>query len=382
MNERLLDKLFFSSFILTVLIIAFSNNSFDYKQYEVQWQYFLESGNPWRWGSNTYGPLHGMFAYVHSIWVKAPRMIFSLTFLFASYLLAKELLKDSKLELSQKKLFIFLLLLNPLYWIFSVVFGCNDAFVAGLTLFSILLYRNNKYLTSALFLSLAILMKFIPIIIIPFLAFYQNRIRWRFSIASISITLIGFYISYLKWGGMVFHPFRVSAEREAKLLSIFRYIDGDFSILPALSNHQTDLISTQIIAYGLILIFFMYLLTNSRNQLTAIALALTFLLTFYKVGHFQFYMSLELILFLLIADLGKEGFHYQAAIKVLFFFIIWFGLLTISFAATEGYYKNFEFLREIISLPQFTVSLILILALYNQLFQGYRIEIKITNSLY
>ena len=187
--------------VLAVSLIAVSRNRFDHGEYIRQWKFFLDGGNPWDYSTNTYGPLHNLIALFYSLHLKLPRLIFSLCAIFSSFYLYNKIEKNQNINPSTRKRLMYLLYYNPLIWIFFVINGCNDGLVACLFLFGIVFYDKNKFVTSALLLSLAILYKYIPLFIIPFLCINNKQINWKFSLSTLFFLGGGFGVNLLSMGG-------------------------------------------------------------------------------------------------------------------------------------------------------------------------------------
>ncbi|NJM16163.1 MAG: hypothetical protein HC896_13005 [Bacteroidales bacterium] len=71
----------------SILLAVILKNRYDYRDYERQWQFFINGGNPWDYGSNAYGPLHNLMAFLHLANAKLPRLIFTLSAFIASLFL-------------------------------------------------------------------------------------------------------------------------------------------------------------------------------------------------------------------------------------------------------------------------------------------------------
>jgi hypothetical protein len=81
-----------------------------------------------------------------------------------------------------------------------------------------------------------VLLKYLPIVLLPFLALDRdrNRPRFRFLATALGAIAIGLGVSYLVWGPSTFLPVKLAASRRSVGMSFFRYLHGRYSPLPRL----------------------------------------------------------------------------------------------------------------------------------------------------
>ena len=122
-------------------------------------------------------------------------------------------------------------LLNPLPWVEIAYWGNFDVLV-GVTCAAAVHGRlRDKDVVSGDWLALGILLKYLPIVLLPFVMSDQRRIRLRlFGSCSVFVTL-GLVISVLVWGTSTFRPLEFAATRESRGSSIFAFLRGDSSPL-------------------------------------------------------------------------------------------------------------------------------------------------------
>lgn len=348
------------SFIL-ILFVILTKNRFDYLEYGRQWLFFLEGGNPWGYDSNTYGPLHALMAYFYALDIKIPRLIFSLAALLSAFYLWGKVRANSRLNEKHTKWLKYLLLYNPIIWIFFVVNGCNDGLVGMLILLGLVKYDDKNFVLSALFLSLAVLYKYIPLFILPFLAVPNQKINWRFSISSFAFLATGFGLTWAVWGDRFLSALFFNSGRESKILSIFRYLRGEYSFLKPFGIENLDHWSTYLVIASVLIIFILHIAYN-LNYYESLLLSMLSVLFFYKVGHFQFYIVLY---FLLVYYMSRQesGVLPARLVKYIFYFLFWLAFATVLYGVTEGFYRHFNFLRDIVGLPHSVFLLLVIIAL-------------------
>ncbi len=359
------NKIFRHQFL--IILISFSlililPNRLDYTEYEKQWIFILNGGNPWDFGSNAYGPLHVLMALLYMISPKLPHLIFSLCAFFSSFYLFQQIYKSSHFDAKEKKKLKLFLFYNPIIWIFVVIIGCNDGLVGSLFLFGVILYDRKKFIPSALLLSLAIFYKYFPLFIIPFLCIHSKKINWKFSFSMFTFLGVGIGSTCYIWGNRFFHSLLHTSGRYSKMLSIFRYLRGDFSVLKLFRIDDVDYLSRYILIASILLFFIIHILLNLEYYYSlVISLLLVFMI--FPVGHFQFYISAGFILIYFILKYRELLASHLKLRNKLYFFLYWISSVTILYGVTEGFYNKFKIIREFIGLPHFIILTILTVSL-------------------
>ena len=342
--------------LVCIGIILFSNNNFDYEEYEKQWTHILQGGNPWEAWSNVYGPAHNLMAYLYALHHKGPRLLFGLGCLLISFYLFARIEKNPEMESMTKNKLQLLAFFNPIIWIFIVVNGCNDGLIAVLFLGAILFYDKEKYLWAAFLIALATLYKYIPIFVLPFLFISKRKINWKFALSFSFLTIFGLLISYWIWGVALFNPIRYNSLRASKILSIFRFLRGDYSPFQLIGIDNLDFLSSYLVVLAMLLLFIFYLRYNVQWY-QGVLLSLLCLHLLYMVGHFQYYILIVLLfLFFINKDFQEIKALHPDLLWYLWLFIGWICFCTILYAATEGFYRHFAFIREFIGLPTFIIN--------------------------
>lgn len=230
--------------------------------------------------------------------------------------------------------------------------GCNDGLIGFLFLFGIVCYDQNRFILSAFLLSLAILYKYIPLFALPILFIPNRRINWRFGIATIVFLIVGFGLSFYVWGEKLLNPLLFNSTRESKILSIFRYLRGEYSFLKFVDVENVDYLSTYSLITGVILIFVCHFIFNWK-WLFSLVLTLLTVHLFYLVGHFQFYISFYFLLFFFLIKFYDPASGLNS--KVILLCIQWLAGTTLLYGITEGFYRHFSIIREFIGLPHFLI---------------------------
>jgi hypothetical protein len=303
----------------------------DYPVYMEQWQAVIDGFSPWSLLTNTYGPIHSALALFYAIDPMLPRVLFTLMWLALSFWLVWSASKNPDIPENVKWILAAAVLGSPLFWVFVVRFGVNDMLSAFFVLVGITLYRARKDGLSGLSMAIAVGVKFIPIVMLPFLILSGKKIRWRFAISVAAGLAFIFGVSYWLWGSDIFYPFQFGVERPSALLSIFRFLRSNMSPLRWVNpDVDLDWMSTYAVIIALVGFFFIYLKNNLDSILSSIV-GVLLLLTFYKVGHHQFYLIPVLLLVnWIIVDYKKLdalGFDFVPVIN----FGLWLGFVSLLF---------------------------------------------------
>jgi hypothetical protein len=362
---KLIDFLIFAFSLIVSFIFWFLYPEIhDYRLYIIQWQTLL-NGNNLPDYDNAYGIIHYLFSPLILISKQFPKLVYVLLYLIASFLLIKEI----KYFLNKKILILIyvILFLNPIFWIFGVLYGSNDLFVSSVLVISLIMYRNQHYLRSVFFLFLGVCYKFTPIILLPYLILNskKNNFRYLFIFGLIISFLYG--IGYLVWEESIFNPFLFGSNRSSKMFSIFAFIGSNIAPLSFLNIYNLDFLSLYLIAISLLLLFCLYIIYKLDRYLV-ILLSFSFLLLFYKVGHHQFYISL-LLLMIYILPYHKINIRRNKFLLIsIFTFWIWIFSATLIYHFSDGYSGSFLFFRDIMGLPSFIIHFTMNVLLFKFLF--------------
>ena len=356
----------FSAFITSIAI--FIGIRHDYIAYTQQWLAILEGDDPWNLGKdiprNAYGPLYNALALFYAIHPLAPKVLFCMAWIGTSAWLIKVLGKShGKQPLIMLAVLLFLFI-NPFFFVTIAEHGIFDILPA-ICLLGALVYKNRQQLfLSGIILGLGILLKYYPIFLLPFLMINGRKIQLKPLLSCLVTVISGFIISYAIWGMSTFSPILFAGERVSKLISIFRFLRGKLSPLQLITN-QPNLDEYSLIAIVLT-VSFVIILTWFRNIEITLAGAIGMLtaLTFYKVGHPQFYACLY---FMIPFWYATSVLPETKQLKILLpsgILLIWIAILQLAYSISAiGTDKGVGFrvlpwghLREIIGLPSFLLA--------------------------
>jgi uncharacterized membrane protein len=177
-------------------------------------------------------PLHALLAYPYDVSSNLPKVIYALLAVSATIYLTASIRDQSRLSSREGRARLESIAVDPLR-----PRGFNDALVGSLFLAGIIAYDREHWIASSLFLGLAILYKFVPIFVVPFLCFRDRRIHWRF-VGSLTVVLsLGFGVAYLEWGASLLRPFEVGAGRPS-LLGVDLQLPARQALAAPLGRHR------------------------------------------------------------------------------------------------------------------------------------------------
>jgi hypothetical protein len=343
----------------------------DYISYQLHWDQIAQGGDAWLGFPsnqlNAYGPVHLLFAPLYALHPLLPKMVFVLFWLLSSFFIINWGFKN-KTGPQKLKRTIYFLLIFPFLWRMTVDRGFNDIVIAVSILMSIH-FKHKSDFKSSTFLALGVLLKLIPLVILPFfiLEYRTGRtflkrfeINWRYLFYFIGWILLAYGISYFIWGEQVLEPFTYMNDRYSKQLSIFRFLRGDFSPLHLFMDNP-DLDRWSVYATAISLIFYFVYTKIIKNQyqnqnLILGALVITFSL--FKVGHIQFFTCIFFIVPYMYITYDFSNKIY----KSLKYYLIWLTLYDIFYSISGGYYHTpFHRVREFAGLIHFVLSLFVII---------------------
>jgi hypothetical protein len=277
-----------------LLLLAYSfacGVLFDHKHYVEQWQLMLSGGDPWS-TDNTYGPLHNVIGYLYLLDPLAPKMLIVGALLVANLLLVDQLLKLRGASISFLP-YLLAVPANVLVLGMGIVFGLNDALVAAFLVFAVILRIRDLNSLAGIAIGLAALMKFYPLLLLPFFALEAREKRdnqglnWSLILSGSFVFALGIIGAYLTWGSGIFRVISTGAERGASLMSILVDLSRwgwNGPIVIALSKYNALFVFAGA-GFVFALAFFKRVL-----WLEAAVLGYLSILMIYKVGHQQFFI--------------------------------------------------------------------------------------------
>ena len=334
----------------------------DYQHYIVHWSAILQGSDPWTFPegvpTNAYGPLYNALAFLYAINPFAPKVFFCITWLVASYYIVNIIFRKFEKENLIILAGILALFLNPFFWILIVSYGSMDILPAVFSLSAIVFRIQRSFILSGAMLGIGVLFKYYPIVLLPFLMIDNRRFQFSLMLSCLGTILFGLLISFAVWGMSTFSPVLFAASRHSKLLSIFRFLRGDYSPLHLFADNP-NLDAYSFPAMILFLSIVLYFVWNRKIE-TPLAAILGFMtaLTFYKVGHHQFYTAIFFMVPLWYTHSNLPEPYKNKVLLPLCVFLIWMIILILAFFSTKGQgpWPIKSFLASTIGLPTFILA--------------------------
>jgi hypothetical protein len=179
---------------------------------------------------NAYGPLFNPLAGLAWVNPLAPKLIFAYAYIVFAVSQIKGFPGSDPCS-RLRALGLTALFWNPFPWVEIALFGHFDILVGLFCLAAVRARVQARDILSGICLALGVLLKYLPIVLLPFLALDGRRLRRRFIIAATTTIVFGLAVAWGLWGPSVLRPVRFAAVRRSTTLSIFRFIRGAYSPL-------------------------------------------------------------------------------------------------------------------------------------------------------
>lgn len=300
--------------IVLVLVITLATGvSHDQRYYLYEhWELLRTGQDPWaleidgeRIHPNAYGPLHTILGYSSFLHALAPKYILSLCALGIFAIILEE--QKRNMTLSSFPIWFspaVTFLLAPLVIIHTYIFGTNDIVPALSIAFAFRFRRRDQHGWMGVALGIGALIKFYPLLFVPFFALIgDGRIKLRGFFSASAVFLGGMITAYSVWGDSVLGPLLWSEERVPRMLSILRFLEplservGGGGLVAFAVDHNSAIVVLTAALFGL------YALLARLDWKIATLAGILAIFLVYKVGHTQFY----LVWFVLFALMGAQS---------------------------------------------------------------------------
>ena len=363
MMKKFAYVLFLITFISAFLYGLQSSTKGDYNAYKVHWDSIMVGNNPWNFEvftdkDNAYGPVYTLFGIPYAIHPNLPRMIFIFAWAALDYWMIGKLLKSNQLSAIAKVVLLIVICLSPFLWIRNVYYSQFDIVVALLMILAIDAAPQEHARLSGGLASLAVALKYYPLVLVPLLSFRKRKPVWQFICSFTAMTAIIYGVTMAVWGLSFLKPLTVASERPSKLLSIFRVFRGPYSPFYRLFGIENlDAYSTPLVLIG-VGILLLILLYREMDMVSGALLVFTLTLMLYKVGHQQFHVSLYLLLlyWLIVKAPHQSLTLISSAIYILFMNVADVGYFQTTFLV------DWDIARDLIGVPAFLILGFLFLA--------------------
>src|SRR5271165_7160138 len=274
----------------------------DYYFFLQMWREVQLGHDPWffaygvfgKYPMNAYGPLFNIFAIPALVNPLLPKLLFAGAYLAFAIWLIKDRGKEClRADLSWPLLVVWCWM--PYCWVEIASFGHFDVLVGLLCAAAVEARVRQRDAISGVCLGLGVLLKFMPIVLLPFLILDRGRPRYRLLSAAVVTIALGLGASVPLWGPSTFRPLIFAAGRSSQHLSIYRFLKGYYSPLRWLDfNEDPDQAAP---AFMLMALLWAWLWVRKRmiEPAPAAVLAVLVTLMFYQVGFAQYYMVLFVI---------------------------------------------------------------------------------------
>jgi hypothetical protein len=326
--------------VLTVFSGAFlaltvlSGDRWDYTVFLAQWIDVVEGRDPWNFvhsfNPNAYGPLFNLLAPSVFLNLLVNKLLFAFSYLIYVIWLIKDFGPRRGLETFSWS-WVSLLLLNPFPWWEIAYLGYFDILV-GLACVAAVHWRlNNRDWLSGIFVGVGILLKFVPIVILPFLTFNGERVHFRLIMYCAGVVLLGFAASLLVWGPSTFVPLTFALTRDATL-SIYNLLDSTHSPLRLfLDSPNSEWLakpSLFLVSVGV----YAWCVVHRTGAALSAAITVLVILLFYWVG-WSHYQMVVLVLISYWAVSEWKRFNEHLILNALV--VSYFSLLTVADLARQ-----------------------------------------------
>ena len=347
------------------LPVAIATGSrYDYPYYESHWGLILIGADPWA-TNNAYGPVYNLLAGAFALHPLLPKVIFVLGWLACCSYLLRELANNG---VGKSGLLVWstALPLNPLFWVFIVVYGVFDALVATFCILALALLQADRRAVAGFMLGVAVLLKFYPIVMAPFIATRGRQIDVRFATSLVGTLATGFTLSVLAWGSSTFDPIFEATFWYSSTLSVFRFLGGEASPFVAWTGNVDHLsMPAMALAGGIVLMLFW----RWRLSLEAGALvSLLVTLALYSRGAIQYFILVPFLSAYWYAHRCPSVTRDATLLSALVACLTWLASVSVLYALTQpiggrwGMDGEWRFLRDWVGLPTFATIVWLIVA--------------------
>lgn len=279
-------------FIIWTLITWYHQ---DYVAYLYEWNQILAGGVPWDLDGfwiNTYGPLFNVLALPASIHPLLPKLLIAFCYLMFTVWFVKYFAPRQQLVLRSWAVML-LWLFNPFPWIEIGYFGHFDVLMGIASVAAAHSLTRGRDVAAAFWLALGTLVKFLPVVILPFLALEGRRVR--FAACSVFFVLTGFALSFLIWGPSTFTPIAFAATRQSASSIYDFFTRSPFSPLLLVTDRpNVDWLAMPCLAASGLTVFTWCAIRRVEPVLASVLAILT-TLAFYRIGYMQYQTVLLMV---------------------------------------------------------------------------------------
>jgi hypothetical protein len=355
----------FAAAFLTVAVISPMRQ--DYFFYLEIWHHVRQGQDPWFYvfgmdgkaPLNAYGPLFNPMAGLAWINPVAPRLLFTYAYILFAISMTQGF-ADGRTPSVMRALGMLALFWNPFPWVEVAFYGHFDILIGLSCLGAIRAWVRGCDIRSGVCLAAGVLLKYLPIVLLPFLAIDRDRGRPRIRFLAAALATIGSGLvgSCLIWGPSTFLPLRLAATRRATTLSIFLFLRGRFSPLPRLGiPGNYDELSTPALLLALGGVWWWFRARKPDVETTAVVAVLVLLL-FYRVGYPQYQMVLFVLAAAWLLRHWDRLRNRMALVVTLALYFGWIAAFDVVYMLDDAWSVHFdlESVQDAVGLPTFLLG--------------------------
>ena len=282
----------FSAVFLATAVITWIAG--DHEIYVRVWTSILQGRDPWYLGLaslNAYGPLFNALAPLTLLSPLTNKLLFAFAYLAYVAWLIKAF--APRREVQPPSWFWFGLLIFNLYpWEQIAWYGYFDILVGLACVACVHSLAVRKDGLSGAYLASGILLKFLPLVMLPFVAFDGRRLNVRLVGVCVALVALGVGASVLLWGASTFAPVILAVTREpsSRYWSIYNALYSNYSPLRLLPG-AVGWVQRSLSAAAMLALFIWWTRRRIGPLLSSI-LAVLVTLLFYSVAGAEYQMTL------------------------------------------------------------------------------------------
>lgn len=275
-------------------IAIISGPQYDYNAYLIEWHDVLAGRDPWMLGRmspgvpyNAYGPLFNAIAPLIYIHYLAPKILFVTAYLYFLFWVVRG---------RGMSLPIIFALLFPLTWEMVPYGGLLDTLVGITCAVAVDCHRRRDDIAAGAWLAAGILLKFMPIVVLPFLVFERGKFHVRTLAACAGIVAIGLAASLLIWGASTFNPmiFAVNRPEGSTIYEVMWHVNTvldklNFPIRLTRNGPDVSWAAQPILALAGLVVF-TWCIAYRASAVTSSFIAVLLTVTLYQHGSLQYQM--------------------------------------------------------------------------------------------
>jgi hypothetical protein len=179
---------------------------------------------------NAYGPLFNLLGPLAWINPLAPKLLFAYAYIVFAIAQIKGF-AFGRPPSGRRALGLAALFWNPFVWVEIAFYGHLDILVGLACVGAVRAWERGRDRRAGALLAAGVLLKYLPIVLLPFLALDRGRPRTRFLFVALAAIALGLWLSYQVWGLSTFSALKLAATRRSTTLSIFYYLRAAYSPL-------------------------------------------------------------------------------------------------------------------------------------------------------